>query len=206
MTKKSILTRIEIKLAAMSRRSIFFLAAAVVMLYFSIILFMLSPLHGSRGGYYAGGYMNNFAFRHDPPVNWCSELTWQTPPSPDVVALVSYPGSGNTWLRYLLQQVTGVVTGSIYMDYGLRVHGFPAENVTDGSVLVVKTHAVPMDSDKFKSAILLIRNPRDAILFVFAAVNALFLTISCSHYSLFASLTHSSYQGGRTIEEVSCYG
>lgn len=107
MTKKSILTRIEIKLAAMSRRSIFFLAAAVVMLYFSIILFMLSPLHGSRGGYYAGGYMNNFAFRHDPPVNWCSELTWQTPPSPDVVALVSYPGSGNTWLRYLLQQVTG---------------------------------------------------------------------------------------------------
>lgn len=50
------------------------------------------------------------------------------------------------------------------MDYGLRVHGFPAENVTDGSVLVVKTHAVPTDSDKFKSAILLIRNPRDAIL------------------------------------------
>lgn len=207
MTKKSILTRVEIKLAAMSRRSIFFLAAAVVMLYFSIILFMLSPLHGSRGGYYAGGYMNNFAFRHDPPVNWCSELTWQTPPSPDVVALVSYPGSGNTWLRYLLQQVTGVVTGSIYMDYGLRVHGFPAENVTDGSVLVVKTHAVPMDSDKFKSAILLIRNPRDAILFVFAAVNALFLTISCSHYySLFASCAHTSYQGDRTIEEVFCYG
>lgn len=50
------------------------------------------------------------------------------------------------------------------MDYGLRVHGFPAENVTDGSVLVVKTHAIPSDSDKFKSAVLLIRNPRDAIL------------------------------------------
>lgn len=51
------------------------------------------------------------------------------------------------------------------MDYGLRVHGFPGENVTDGSVLVVKTHeAPPLDLKKFKSAILLIRNPRDAIL------------------------------------------
>lgn len=51
------------------------------------------------------------------------------------------------------------------MDFGLKVHGFPAENVTDGSVLVVKTHeAPPLEPDKFKSAVLLIRNPRDAIL------------------------------------------
>lgn len=51
------------------------------------------------------------------------------------------------------------------MDYGLRMHGFPAENVTDGSVLVVKTHeAPPLEAAKFKAAILLIRNPRDAIL------------------------------------------
>ncbi len=27
------------------------------------------------------------------------------------VALVSYPGSGNTWLRGLLEQVTGICTG-----------------------------------------------------------------------------------------------
>ncbi|XP_075983949.1 WSCD family member AAEL009094 [Anticarsia gemmatalis] len=149
----------------MVRRSILLLAAAVVALYFTIILFMLNPLHGAKHAYYGSGYMNHFAFRHDPPINWCNELRWRNPPSPDVVALVSYPGSGNTWLRYLLQQVTGIVTGSIYMDYGLRVHGFPAENVTDGSVLVVKTHeAPPIEPDKFKSAILLIRNPRDAIL------------------------------------------
>ena len=50
------------------------------------------------------------------------------------------------------------------MDFGLRLHGFPAEHVTNGSVLVVKTHASPTESDKFNSAILLIRNPRDAIL------------------------------------------
>lgn len=91
----------------MVRRSIFFLAAAVVTLYFSIILFMLNPLNGTKNGYYTGAYMNHFGFRQDPPINWCKELQWRHPTSPDVVALVSYPGSGNTWLRYLLQQVTG---------------------------------------------------------------------------------------------------
>lgn len=82
----------------------------------------------------------------------------------------------------------GIVTGSIYMDYGLRMHGFPAENVTDGSVLVVKTHeAPPRDPNKFKSAILLIRNPRDAILVniyiirIFKNDNlSMFRSMSCS--------------------------
>ncbi|KAM3959499.1 WSCD family member AAEL009094 [Aphomia sociella] len=149
----------------MSRRSMFLFAALIVMLYFTIILFMLGPLHGVKSAYYGNSYMNHFAYRQLPQVTWCKELKWRSPPSPDVVALVSYPGSGNTWLRYLLQQVTGIVTGSIYMDYGLRVHGFPAENVTDGSVLVVKTHEMPpLEHNKFKSAIILIRNPRDSIL------------------------------------------
>ncbi|KAJ2942947.1 hypothetical protein O0L34_g15137 [Tuta absoluta] len=142
----------------MSRRFLFVVAVFVVMLYFSIILFMLSPLHSRRFAY------SSFPYQQAPNVEWCKPLRWRTPPG-DPVALVSYPGSGNTWLRYLLQQATGIVTGSIYMDHGLRLHGFPAENVSDGSVLVVKTHeAPPLEPDKFKSAILLIRNPRDAIL------------------------------------------
>lgn len=91
----------------MSRRSIFLLAAAVVTLYFFIILFMLSPLHGAKSAYYGNNYMNHFAFRQIPSVNWCHDLRWRSPPAPHAVALVSYPGSGNTWLRYLLQQVTG---------------------------------------------------------------------------------------------------
>lgn len=172
----------------MVRRSIFLITAAVVMLYFSIIIFMLNPLHGTKNAYYSRGYMNNFAFRHDPPINWCSELRWRNPPSPSVVALVSYPGSGNTWLRYLLQQVTGIVTGSIYMDYGLRMHGFPAENVTDGSVLVVKTHeAPPADLNKFQSAILLIRNPRNAILMYMTCL----VFNSCVAFSLTYLLTNA---------------
>ncbi|XP_045770228.1 WSCD family member AAEL009094 [Maniola jurtina] len=149
----------------MNRRSTFLLAVIVVMVYFSLIIFMLRPLHGGRSYYGSNMGYSHLGLREIPRVNWCKDLRLRHPPSSHVVALVSYPGSGNTWLRYLLQQVTGIMTGSIYMDYGLRMHGFPAENVTDGSVLVVKTHeAPPLEPDKFKSAILLIRNPRDAIL------------------------------------------
>ena len=43
--------------------------------------------------------------------------------------LVSFPGSGNTWFRGLLQQVTGVCTGSHLCDVDLRRHGFPGEGV-----------------------------------------------------------------------------
>ncbi|ROT74784.1 hypothetical protein C7M84_006707 [Penaeus vannamei] len=61
------------------------------------------------------------------------------PPRP-TTALVSFPGSGNTWIRYLLQQVTGYYSGSVYKDYALMKNGFPAESVSNGSVVVVKTH------------------------------------------------------------------
>ncbi|XP_049878969.1 WSCD family member CG9164-like isoform X2 [Pectinophora gossypiella] len=143
----------------MSRRFLFVVAACVVMLYFSIILFMLNPLHSARLGY------PPIPYRNVPIVDWCKPLQRRSPPG-DVVGLASFPGSGNTWLRYLLQQATGILTGSVYLDPGLRMHGFPAENVTDGSVLVVKTHETlhTYRNSIFKSTIILIRNPRDAIL------------------------------------------
>ena len=40
------------------------------------------------------------------PISWCKPLGMKAAPGP-VVALASFPGSGNTWLRYLLQQATG---------------------------------------------------------------------------------------------------
>lgn len=91
----------------MSRRTVFLLAATVVLLYFSIIVFILSPLHGAKNVYYGNNYMSHFGLRQAPSVAWCKDLRWRLPPSPNTVALVSYPGSGNTWLRYLLQQATG---------------------------------------------------------------------------------------------------
>ncbi len=42
-------------------------------------------------------------------IEWChTPLTLWPEPRPKV-ALASFPGSGNTWLRYLLQQATGKV-------------------------------------------------------------------------------------------------
>ena len=93
-------------------------------------------------------------------INWCiSPLGFKAKPGP-VVALASFPGSGNTWLRYLIQQATGFLTGSVYKDYALLKNGFPAENVNNGSVLVVKTHEFGSGARKsFEKVILLIRDP-----------------------------------------------
>ena len=50
---------------------------------------------------------------------WCNELKFVDPPG-QLTALASFPGSGNTWVRYLIQQATGYVTGSIYNDGSLK--------------------------------------------------------------------------------------
>ncbi|XP_031639557.1 uncharacterized protein LOC116351575, partial [Contarinia nasturtii] len=82
-----------------------------------------------------------------------------------LTALASFPGSGNTWLRYLLQQATGIYTGSVYKDFGLLKSGFPAEHVCNSSVLVVKTHEWGQNAwSKFSRAILLVRDPSRSIL------------------------------------------
>ncbi|KAK9880687.1 hypothetical protein WA026_011923 [Henosepilachna vigintioctopunctata] len=96
-------------------------------------------------------------------INWCTELKILDPPK-GLVALASFPGSGNTWMRYLLQQSTGILTGSVYKDYGLLKNGFPAENVVNGSMLIVKTHEFGPNAKKmFSKAILLVRSPLAAI-------------------------------------------
>ena len=74
--------------------------------------------------------------------------------------LLVFTGSGNTWLRYLLQQASGILTGSVYKDYALLKNGFPAESIANGSVLVVKTHEFGLESrSKFDRVILLVRDP-----------------------------------------------
>ena len=77
----------------------------------------------------------------DQPKTTC---TWPTlkllePPGPPT-ALASKPGSGNTWVRHLLQLATGIQTGSIFHEQRLKRNGFPGEGINDGSVLVIKTH------------------------------------------------------------------
>ncbi|ERL89847.1 WSCD family member GA21586 [Dendroctonus ponderosae] len=97
-------------------------------------------------------------------IEWCAQLQFMGAQPGRPVALVSFPGSGNTWLRYLLQQATGYLTGSVYNDLGLSKNGFPAEGVVNRSVLVVKTHEYGSDTHRqFDKALLLVRAPQQAI-------------------------------------------
>jgi hypothetical protein len=70
----------------------------------------------------------------------------------DRIALASYPRSGNTWVRFLLEAATGERCGSIYNDRVMP---------RGGRGIVIKTHG--LDSARYASAIHLVRNPFDAI-------------------------------------------
>jgi len=97
--------------------------------------------------------------------------------------LASFPGSGNTWARILIQEATRVYTGSIYHDESL-VDYFKGERVRYSSVSVVKTHFpcpqcwgnVGRLSSGFKKnnigAIFILRNPFDAFVADFKRRNA----------------------------------
>lgn len=66
---------------------------------------------------------------------------------------------------FLWKTKLGILTGSVYKDYGLLKSGFPAESISNGSVLVVKTHEWgPNSWNRFSRAILLVRDPAKAIL------------------------------------------
>ncbi|XP_064612581.1 WSCD family member AAEL009094-like [Liolophura sinensis] len=99
-----------------------------------------------------------------PSANPCQTVTYSRTPLPRT-ALYSYPGSGNTWLRHLIQQATGIATGSVYRDYALKLYGFPGEGVANTSVIAVKTHEWgPQERAKFDRCVLIIREPYGALL------------------------------------------
>ncbi len=70
------------------------------------------------------------------------------------IALASYPRSGNTWVRFLLEKATGQRSSSVY-NCGGKI--MPRSNVGG---IVTKTHIA--DYTLYDRAIYLIRNPFDA--------------------------------------------
>lgn len=80
-----------------------------------------------------------------------------------VYLLHSYPGSGNTWVRQVIEELTGVFTGSVYCDRLLTASGMWGEGMDTEYVSVVKNH---MPSYKFRrSAVIgIVRNPYHAIM------------------------------------------
>jgi len=79
------------------------------------------------------------------------------------VALASFPGSGSTWSRTLLEQATGVFTGAIYCDRSLKAEGFVGEYITTRNVIAIKTHSSRITKIKYDAAIFVARNIADAM-------------------------------------------
>lgn len=65
----------------------------------------------------------------------------ETKPPRRRVALSSLPGSGNTWVRQLLEAATGICTGSMWCDGSLRANHFCGEGQHSESFLVIKDHS-----------------------------------------------------------------
>ena len=93
-------------------------------------------------------------------------------------ALASFPGSGNTWTRYLIQKLTGIFTGDIYKSLFIsnEAHSFVKYPLLDelnwnGSVVAIKTHESGwLVNHKrlgrlfYDQAIVIIRNPYHALI------------------------------------------
>lgn len=97
-----------------------------------------------------------------PPVEIvCCPVTktyLQAPRTP--TALMSYPGSGNTWIRHIIETLTGYHTTSVYCDITLRPV-FTAECDHPGKYnqsIVVKTHKLKYCS-RWERAIVVLRDP-----------------------------------------------
>ena len=101
-----------------------------------------------------------------------------------VVALNSYPGSGNTWVRSIIQSGTRIYTGSVFADHTLDNLGFKGElgSINDFSKYkysAIKMH-YPLFSYTFKSHLAraiggyihIIRSPHDSMLSEFNRIKS----------------------------------
>ena len=100
-----------------------------------------------------------------PSHQHCKTMAFKS--SGPVVALASFPGSGNSWVRQLLEASSGIYTGAVYCDSSYIKAGMIGEGVRTNSVIAVKAHQDPPLANKlmkYNKAIYIIRNPFDAIL------------------------------------------
>lgn len=89
------------------------------------------------------------------------------------IPLLSIAGSGNTWIRFLIEQATGYATGSVYNDKSL-LKKFKGENAwpSQKQSIVVKAHVWPRITNflnetgqvSVPGCIFILRNPKDSLL------------------------------------------
>lgn len=100
------------------------------------------------------------------PTRFLSKLS-----NHEKVALISYPRSGNSFMRKLIEQQFNIVTGSDSrpnrtLAAHLLQYGYQGEAITDNSVWVVKSHYPErLGYIRFpvQRMVLVVRNPFDAI-------------------------------------------
>ncbi|OQS00964.1 hypothetical protein ACHHYP_20085 [Achlya hypogyna] len=113
------------------------------------------------------------------------------------IAIVSYPRSGNSLMRGLLESVTGIYTGcdtqpDRSLSVELQKYGMKGEGVVDDSVWFVKSHYPERSGYKpvpVHKAILVVRNPWDAInsYFNMTLTNSHNKSVHDSQYERFAA-------------------
>ncbi|CAH1783974.1 unnamed protein product [Owenia fusiformis] len=84
-----------------------------------------------------------------------------------LTALASFPGSGSSWFRHLIHQLTGIYTGSVNnTKEGHTSDEFQADGVTNNSVIAIETNekSFNVGTVKFERTILLVRDPFVSIL------------------------------------------
>ena len=109
--------------------------------------------------------LKNLPVQIPPSHQHCKKMSFQR--SGPVVALGSFPGSGNSWVRLLLEAATGIYTGAIYCDGSYIEAGMIGEGVTTENVIAIKSHASPeqtKDLINHDKAIYIVRSPFGSIL------------------------------------------
>jgi len=95
----------------------------------------------------------------------CHQMSFQK--SGPVVVLASTAGSGNSWVRQLLESATGIYTGAMYCDKAYVYAGMIGEGLKTQNVLAIKSHeksAMVMRDLKPDKVIYIVRNPFESLL------------------------------------------
>jgi len=90
----------------------------------------------------------------------CKNMSFQNSGTP--VALVSWPGSGNSWVRQLLETTTGIYTGGVDCDFAYYRAGMIGEGIVSNNVIVVKSHWEPPSWNFTNKILYIVRNPFNA--------------------------------------------
>ena len=107
------------------------------------------------------------------------------------VALSSFPGSGNTWARILLEKSTGKRTGSEYFDKKLVSAGLVGEGSAHlNDTICFKTHwpVIQGPEPSFERVIVVLRHPANA-------------SLSYAAYSLSQTMSHDNDVGEAQMRE-----